>query len=128
LLTLSGCSFKLVPVSGTVTGPDGKPLTGVGVIFSPDESKGNSRHVAAWSRLNGQGQYNLATMSVKGSDPNGPGAPLGWFKVTLLDNLPGMSPLPKSIDHKYTDEKKTPLEVEVVENPAPGAYDFKITK
>ncbi len=129
LLTLAGCGgdLKLVPVSGTVTLED-KPLTGLAVMFTPDGSNGNTYRIGCWSRINAQGQYQLATMGVKGSDPSGPGAPVGWYKVTLTDTLPGSAPMPKTVHPKYLDENKTPLAVEVVANPQPGAYDIKLTK
>ena len=84
--------------------------------------------MGCWGRLNEQGQYQLATMGVKGNDPHGSGAPVGWYKVTLMDNLPGMPPMPKNVNPVYRDENKTPLAIEVVENPPPGAYDIKLNK
>jgi hypothetical protein len=38
--------------------------------------------------------------------------------------------LPSQLSHhpKFTEVEKTPLAIEVVENPPPGAYDLKFTK
>jgi hypothetical protein len=32
------------------------------------------------------------------------------------------------MNEKYIDEATTPLSIEVVEKPAPGAYDLEVTK
>ena len=39
---------------------------------------------------------------------------------------PPMAPI--NVNEKFKDPDKTPLSVEVKDNPAPGAYDFKLTK
>jgi hypothetical protein len=125
LLTAAGCGGpRLVPVSGVVT-LDGKPLSHAVVSFNADATKGNTATVSCVGRLNEQGQYQLKTMAVKKSD-SGEGAPLGWYKVTLLTGLPGEPEI--TVNPKYLDPSKTPLSVEVVENPAPGQYDLKLTK
>jgi hypothetical protein len=125
LLSLAGCGGpKLVPVSGAVT-LDGKPLSHGAVSFNADASKGNTVTVSCLGRLNEQGQYQLKTIGVKKSD-SGTGAPLGWYKVTLFTGLPGEPEI--TVNPKYLDPTKTPLSVEVVENPTPGQYDFKLTK
>jgi hypothetical protein len=125
LLTVAGCGgLKLVPVSGKVT-LDNKPVHGGGVSFIPDASKGNTARVSCVGRINAQGRYELTTTAVKGSD-SGKGAPLGWYKVTLLTTLPGAPEI--KVHSKYLDPDKTPLSIEVVADPAPGAYDLKLTK
>jgi hypothetical protein len=124
LLTLTGCSrFKLYPVSGTAM-LDGKPLTHCTVNFNPDASKGNTFPVSCVGKLDGQGHFKLRTLAVKASE-GGPGAPLGWYKVTLLTNLPGEPEI--NVNPKYLDVNKTPLSVEIVENPQPGAYDLTLS-
>jgi hypothetical protein len=121
LCALVGCGgLKLVPVSGKVT-LNGKPLAGVGVSFNPDASKGNNARVSCTGRVNAQGQYTLTTTGVQGSD-SGAGAPLGWYKVTLLTTLPGAPEI--KVDSKYLDFDKTPLSFEVVAEPQAGAYDL----
>jgi hypothetical protein len=84
LLALTGCGggLKLYPVTGTAT-LDGKPLSNCTISFNPDASKGNNLTVSCVSRLGGQGQFNLRTLAVRAKE-GGPGAPLGWYKVTLL--------------------------------------------
>jgi hypothetical protein len=125
LLALAGCGgLKLVPVSGKVT-LNGKPLSGGGVSFSPDASRGNKARVSCLGRINAQGHYELSTSGVKGSD-SGKGAPLGWYKVTLVTTLPGSPEI--SLPGKYLDPDKTPLSVEVVAKPEPGRYDFELTR
>jgi hypothetical protein len=124
-LALAGCGgLHLVPVSGTVM-MGGKPLPRGGVSFIPDASKGNTARVSCVGRINSQGRYELSTNGVKGSD-SGKGAPLRWYKVTILTTLPGSPEI--KVNAKYLDPVATPLSVEVVANPAPGAYDFDVTK
>jgi hypothetical protein len=124
-LTLAGCGgLKLYPVSGTVT-LDGKPLSQCTVSFNPDASKGNTATVSCVGRLDAQGHFNLRTIAVKGSE-GGSGAPLGWYKVTLLTGLPGDPEI--KVNPLYLDANKSPISIEVVENPEPGAYDVKLKK
>jgi hypothetical protein len=124
LALAGGGGPKLVPVSGTVT-LDGKPFSGCIVTFVPDTAKGNKGNLAPQGRLNAQGQFTLVTAAVIASD-GGPGAPLGWYKVTLRPGLGDKDDL--KVDPKYLDSVQTPISFEVVENPPPGHYDFKVTK
>jgi hypothetical protein len=125
IVAVAGCGgLKLVPVSGTVKMGD-QPLKGGAVSFIPDPSRGNHAHVSCLGRLDSQGRYTLTTSAVKGSD-SGKGAPLGWYKVTLITTLPGAPEI--KIDGTYLDPEKTPWEVEVVDHPEPGKYDFQVTK
>jgi hypothetical protein len=125
LLALAGCGgLKLVPVSGRVTLND-KPLNGGGVSFIPDASKGNNARVSCVGRITPQGRYELTTTAVKGSD-SGKGAPVGWYKVTLITTLPGSPEI--TVDRKYTDPDRTPWSVEVLADAPPGAYDLKLTR
>jgi hypothetical protein len=127
LLALAGCGgLKCVPVSGTLT-VDGKPLPGFGLSFIPDASKGNHERVGCLGRFDAQGHYELKAEGVKGSD-RGRGAPLGWYKVVLIVDLEGMPKVKPKIDPKYLDVNQTPLAVEVVADPEPGRYDFKLPK
>jgi hypothetical protein len=121
---LPGCNkaVRRVPVSGAVT-LDGKPLN-VGVVnFYPDPAKGNELRIACQGRAR-NGQFTLSTTAVRNYD-NGPGTPLGWYKVYLDIDVPGGENL--KIYPRFTDPNKTPISVEVVENPSPGAYDIKFT-
>jgi hypothetical protein len=123
LAALSGCGgeFKKVPVSGSVT-LDGKPLEGGVLHFYPDPEKGNVHRVDCLSPVRG-GKYSLLTTAVRDSD-SGKGAPVGWYKVYLYTDVPGLD---IKIDPKFTDPEKTTVSVEVVENPEPGAYDIAFT-
>jgi hypothetical protein len=122
---LTGCGgLNLVPVSGKVM-LGNKPLTGGAVSFNPDPAKGNNARVMCIGRINAQGRYELTTSGVNGSD-TGKGAPLGWYKVTLITTLPGEQPIP--VHSKYTDPERTPLSIEVVAEPSQGAYDLTVTK
>jgi hypothetical protein len=112
---------RRVPVSGEVT-LDGAPLSGGVIHFYPDTAKGNEHRVDCLSPVR-SGKYNLLTQAVKDSE-TGNGAPLGWYKVYLYTDLPGVD---IKIHERFTDPYRTPISVEVVENPAPGAYDVKFT-
>ena len=125
MLAAAGCGgLKLVPVSGTVMLGD-QPLHGGGVCFIPDASQGNQARVSCVGRINAQGRYELSTSSVQGSE-SGRGAPLGWYKVTLLTTLPGSPEI--TVDRRYLDAETTPLRIEVVANASPGTYDLKLAK
>ena len=46
--------------------------------------------------------------------------------MTLINDLPGMAEI--KVHRKYLNPETTPLEIEIVENPKPGAYDLALTK
>jgi hypothetical protein len=128
LTSLAGCGVKHVPVSGTVT-LDGQPLNGGILVFTPDTAKGNTAKISCTSPVK-EGHYDLETNGITRAD-SGPGVPLGWYKVTLrvLDLGSKKRPqAPINVNEKYKNVEKTPLSVEVKDNPDPGAYDFKMTK
>lgn len=127
LISLTGCGgVKRIPVAGTVT-LDGKPLNGVLVVFSPDSAKGNTAPISATGQVT-DGHYELQTNAVTRAE-SGPGVPPGWYKVTVT--IPDIRKRRRStieFNDKYKFVERTPLEVEVKENPEPGAYDFKLNK
>jgi hypothetical protein len=127
LSSLVGCGGeKRVPVAGTVT-LDGKPLNGVLVVFSPDTTKGNTAPISATGPVT-DGHYELQTNAITRSG-SGPGVPPGWYKVTVT--IPEVRKRRRSLiefNDRYKIVEKTPLEVEVKDNPEAGAYDFKLTK
>jgi len=127
LTSLTGCGgVRRIPV-GTVT-LDGKPFTGGFLVFSPDNSKGNVHRINCRGRIK-DGQYELETNGVTPSD-SGDGVPLGWYKVTffILEESTKKHPMtPPDVHSRFRDQDKTPLTVEVKDNPAPGSYDFKLT-
>jgi hypothetical protein len=59
-------------------------------------------------------------------DETGQGAPLGWCKVTLVNDLPGTAEI--KVNSKYLNPETTPPEVEIAEDPKPGAHDLEIKK
>jgi hypothetical protein len=133
-LTVLGCGSpgeKLVKVTGKVT-VDGRPWNTGHVGFFPDASRGNVDQIAPVGRIAADGSYELLTSGK-------PGAPLGWYKVVIwatedpqaAGNPWGkdgkLKPVRWLINAKYTSKDTTSLEVEVVDNPAPGQYDLRLT-
>jgi hypothetical protein len=105
------------------------PLQFGTVTFQPDATKGNSSHHQPTAGITPQGTYELFTVGKVA-------APLGWYKVMVSahelegdpENKAGGRRFRNRINSKYEDLKTTPLSIEVVEHPAPGAYDLKVTK
>ena len=128
LTSVVGCGMKRVPVTGTVT-VDGQPINVGQLVFTPDAAKGNTHRIVCVSRIK-DGHYDLETNGVTRSD-SGTGVPLGWYKVSfrILEESTKKHPMaPINVNEKFKDPDKTPLSVEVKDNPEPGAYDFKMTK
>jgi hypothetical protein len=123
ILTSCNSGVKRTPVSGTVT-LDGAPLDSGLMLFHPNEAKGNTNRVSCTGPVS-NGRYSLTTSGVTKNETGG-GAPLGWYKVTLVTDLPGMKPIP--VNRKFLRPETTPLEIEITEDPPPGAYDLKMTK
>jgi hypothetical protein len=130
-VSLWGCGGgKRASVTGTVT-LNGQPLNGVIVEFAPDAAKGNTAAING-SGVVTDGRYELRTTAVTRAE-SGQGIPPGWYKVTV--NAPPMvvgkkkkqENKPPDIPAKYLTVGKTPLEIEVKDNPEPGAYDLKLT-
>jgi hypothetical protein len=106
---------------------NGKPLQGLSgsVVFVPDQAAGNSRPIAASGSLDATGHYRLVS--------NGkPGVPAGKYKVVVTAVPPGTGDRDvvkrPAVPNRYAGEKTTPLSVEVAPEPAPGAYDLKLTR
>ncbi|MCI0680828.1 MAG: hypothetical protein L0Y71_01885 [Gemmataceae bacterium] len=113
----------MLPVSGTVT-VGAKPLASGSVAFHPDEAKGNTSKKVAGGDIGADGSYKLYTDAK-------PGAPAGWYKVTVAaatqvdsDKADQAKSL---VGAKFTDPKETPLSIEVTASPAAGAYDLKVS-
>jgi hypothetical protein len=125
---VGGCGgVRRIPVSGTVT-LDGAPVNAGWLEFNPDSSKGNTHKIVGKSRIK-EGRYTLETSGITRSD-SGAGVPLGWYKVTFRNELSSKKrPVPQlNVNDKFLSATSTPLQVEVKDNPDPGAYDFKMTK
>jgi hypothetical protein len=128
----AGCGTYLdgvpiYPVSGKIL-VDGQPLTNVpqgSVSFRPDASLGNQTLHYPTGHIHPDGTYELVSGGKKG-------APAGKYKVLVnaIENKIEEGPTtPRYIlDDKYYSMDKTDLVVEVVEKPAPGQYDLKVTK
>jgi hypothetical protein len=128
LTCVAGCGgVRRIPVSGTVT-LDGASINGGFLEFNPDNAKGNMAKIICKSRIQ-EGRYNLETSGITRSD-SGTGVPLGWYKVTFRNQESTKKhPAPWiSVNDKFMRVETTPLQVEVKDNPEPGAYDFKMTK
>jgi hypothetical protein len=125
-LILVGCSSdpvgRTVPVKGKVT-VGGQPLKQGSVTFWPNESKGNKSTMEAGASVNEDGTYQLFT---KGKA----GAPPGPYKVTVAAQTQVDSTKPMQakslVPSSYNTRESTPLLIDVVENPAPGAYDLTV--
>jgi hypothetical protein len=136
-LLASGCGddsgvAKTYPVNGKVY-IDGEPLaerTTV-VLFKPDLARGNASPFEPSGTVDPTGSYTVSTKGKSGALP-------GWYKVIVTATAPETAfppgkrlhhPHPKSLlPAKYGVAKSTDLAVEVVENPAPGAYDLKLIR
>jgi hypothetical protein len=112
-----------VPVVGHVTFK-GRPLTTGLVVFQPDRKKGNALPHEPRGGIDEEGNYELAVNGTKGAPP-------GWYRVTVIATEP-FDPakpyvIPKTlIPLRYSDPKMSGFTVQVVENPATGAYDLKL--
>jgi hypothetical protein len=136
-LLASGCGDdsgvgKLYPVNGKIS-IDGEALVAktTVVLFKPDTARGNASPFDPSGTVDEIGSYTLSTKGKKGAPP-------GWYKVIVTATAPETAistgkrlhhPHPKSLlPAKYGLAKSTDLAVEVVQNPAPSAYDLKFTK
>jgi hypothetical protein len=117
LLILAGCGPSLgpmVPVTGKVLF-NGTPLPDGEVKFVPIER--DVKDFVASGPIEADGTYTLST--------NGkPGAPLGKYRVVVTpgDNRKAWL----HVGTVYSNDKKSPLEVEVVENKPAGGYDLNL--
>jgi hypothetical protein len=124
---------RTVPVAGKVILQDA-PLTAKTtiVLFKPDASKGNTSPFEPTGTVDAEGNYTLTTKGKKGAPP-------GWYKVIVTareEAAPVHAKTPKQhrpavrslLPAKYGQAETSGLSIEVVENPAPGAYDLKLSK
>jgi hypothetical protein len=126
LLSFAACSRdpvgRTVPVNGKVT-VDGKALKQGSVAFWPNKDKGNNSPFEAGGQIGEDGSYEMFT---KGK----PGVPPGHYKVTIMAQSTADSTNPTKakllVPEKYTVKESTPFLIEVVENPAAGAYNLDV--
>jgi predicted small lipoprotein YifL len=123
-LLVAGCGGdgpKLLPVQGKVTADD-QPLSKGSVRFVPDTAKGNAAKYEPAGEIGADGSYTLSTLGK-------PGAPAGWYKVSVVSTDPVDSSKPLAVKSyvgkKYNDTQTSGLSVEVVASPPAGAYDLK---
>jgi hypothetical protein len=120
-----------VPVTGQIT-VDGQPLKADNgtVFFKP--VKGNPTRYEPYGSVDEYGRYTVRiTPGQNGAEP-------GWYKVVVAafeapanERRPILTPAKNHrllVNRRYGDPKTSGLEIEVVHNPAPGAYDLKLTK
>lgn len=142
LLAVSGCGDRsgvgvTWPVSGKVT-LDGRPLTAntTMILFTPDVSRGNSNQFVPSASVDQEGNYTVATKGKKG-------APAGCYRV-IVTAYEGAVVHPQGtaqsagehsrrpaartiVPAKYGQAESTDLLIEVVKEPATGAYDLRLT-
>jgi hypothetical protein len=122
---------KTLPVTGKVTLAN-SPLTAEStvILFKPDRDKGNASSFEPAGTVDRQGNYALVTQGKKGAPP-------GWYKVVVTATEFRPSDAPSSRNHhptprslvpaSYGQAATSPVAIEVVKNPPPGAYDLKLT-
>jgi hypothetical protein len=125
---------KTVPVAGKITLGD-EPLTAPStvILFKPDVSQGNTSPFEPTGTVDRQGNYTLSTKGKKGAPP-------GWYRVVVsaiaepsehprTPGKQGSRPVAQSlVPARYGQAATTDLVIEVVENPAAGAYDLNLRK
>jgi hypothetical protein len=121
-----------IPVVGKVT-IQNVPLSAkqTVVLFKPDASRGNTSSFEPTGTVDADGNYSVKT---KGKN----GAPPGWYTVVVTARDEASPVHPQNPQHrpsakslvpaKYGLEKTSGLSIEVVANPAPGAYDLKLSQ
>jgi len=125
LLSLAACGEgdpvgRRVPVKGQVT-VDGKTPDHGSVAFWPDAAKGNASKFECVGSIAADGSYTISTRGKAGAPP-------GAYKVTLVMQAQADSTDPtKAVlesPRQYLKKETTTMTIEVVEKPAPGAYDL----
>jgi hypothetical protein len=121
LLLVSGCSqFTYVPVRGKVFLRNKQPVSIGSVVFVP--AKDNPLKATAMGKINSDGTYELSTEGRSG-------VPIGSYIACVrgpMRKVDGKEPPPLPYSMSYFDANDSPLKIEVVANPAPGAYDLEL--
>jgi hypothetical protein len=117
LLAAGGCGPRLYPVRGSVTYPDGRPVTEGLVVF---ESDGPAKAVTARGDIHPDGRYELSTFRP------GDGVPPGTYHVLVAPksdpNAVDRPPKPPAFDPRFAAFATSGLEVEV----AAGTADYPL--
>src|SRR5262249_12029735 len=119
-----GCeksSSKLVQVEGKVTFR-GQPVPRGFVTFFAEPKKGNQSQEVPIGNIE-DGEYHVVTRTTDGMTP-------GWYNVAVnaAKQIDPKNPYFTDwlVPEKYSNPKTSKLEIQVVEKPAPGAYDINI--
>jgi hypothetical protein len=122
---IPGCGpagTKLYPVQGKVTLNDGTPIKYGHIILHADTTKGNTTKEVSQGTIR-NGEYTIMTGAREG-------APAGAYRVSIeaADEVDEKNPYFTKwfADEKYVSPDTSKLTMEVVENPEPGRYDFKL--
>jgi hypothetical protein len=126
VFVLAGCGRgeTTIPVKGKVL-VDGQPLTVGTVIFTPDAVRGNTSLHEPRGKLDATGVYQAyQTKDRTGVAP-------GWYKISISAQRLKDAKDPYSyvsvIPTKFAHPETSGLALEVVANPAPGAYDMALS-
>jgi hypothetical protein len=132
-LFATGCGSggTFYPVTGKITFDD-EPFVRqtTTVVLKPVAGKPNEAGVEPVGKIDFEGNYEVFTGNRKGAPP-------GRYKVVVtahdeagdLKKARDKRPVPNSLlPIKYASAETTDLEFEVVERPAAGQYDLKLTK
>ena len=129
LLMPLGCSRgePLMPVAGKVfvnaVALEGGPRCYV--VFQPDRAKGNNSPHEPKAVIQADGSYKLTSVDREG-------AALGWYRarVDAAEVVDIKNPYVTKwlVPEKYVDFDRSGLRVEVVAQPANGAYDLQLQK
>jgi hypothetical protein len=121
------------PVAGKVIF-NHTPLTAKNTVIlcKPDAARGNASPFEPAGTVDAEGNYALTTRGKAGAPP-------GWYKVVVTAREEAEPVHPKGpqrhrpvskslLPARYGQATTTDLSIEVVEKPAPGAYDLKLSK
>jgi hypothetical protein len=118
LSVLSGCSPRYFSVRGKAT-VDGKPLTTGAIKFTPD--KDNPLKTIHKADVDSEGNYEIIF-------PEKEGVPLGWYKVTAAFDKKELGGASLPVHTRFTSATSTPISIEIVATPQPGAYDLEFSE
>jgi hypothetical protein len=124
VLAAGGCGPdgpKLYPVAGKVTLKDGTPVKAGHVILHPDAGQGNTSKDVCQGTIQ-DGAYVIRTGAREGAPP-------GKYKVVVeaAADVDANSYITAWLaDEKYLNTDTSQLNLEVIEKPEPGRYDFNL--
>jgi hypothetical protein len=113
---------KLVAVRGRVTLKDGSPVKFGHVILHADKARGNNSKEVSQGTIR-DGEYTIMTGAREG-------APVGAYRISIEaaaevdENNPYFTKWFAA--EKYVNPDTSKLSMDVVEQPEPGRYDYKL--